>query len=48
LFVFRGRRNGLIKAADSRVTLAPAQLGYPLAGIDWRIPQHMWQPQTAG
>jgi transposase len=78
LFVFRGRRGGLIKMiwhdgqgmclfakrlergrfmwpstrpqgdADRAVTLTPAQLGYLLEGIDWRLPQHTWRPQAAG
>ena len=78
LFVFRGRRGGLIKvlwhdgqgmclfakrlergrfiwpstapreSADKTVTITPAQLGYLLEGIDWRLPQHTWRPQAAG
>jgi len=78
LFVFRGRRGGLIKVlwhdgqgmclyakrlergrfvwpstvardgADRIVTITPAQLGYLLEGIDWRLPQHTWRPQAAG
>ena len=78
LFVFRGKRGGLIKMmwhdgqgmclfakrlergrfvwpstrpheeADRAVTLTPAQLGYLLEGIDWRLPQHTWRPQAAG
>ena len=73
LFVFRGRRGGLIKVlwhdgqgmclfakrlergrfiwpspADGVVTITPAQLGYLLEGIDWRMPQHTWRPQAAG
>jgi transposase len=73
LFVFRGRRGGLIKvlwydgqgfclfskrlergrfiwpsAADGTVTITPAQLGYLLEGIDWRMPQHTWRPTAAG
>jgi transposase len=65
LFVFRGRRGGLIKVlwhdgqgvcgrflwpspADGTVTITPAQLGYLLEGIDWRMPQHTWRPQAAG
>ena len=34
--------------ADRTVTLTPAQLGYLLEGIDWRLPQHTWRPQAAG
>lgn len=30
------------------VTITPAQLGYLLEGIDWRLPQHTWRPQAAG
>jgi transposase len=73
LFVFRGRRGGLIKvlwhdgqgmclfakrlergrfiwpsAADATVTMTPAQLGYLLEGIDWRMPQRTWRPHAAG
>lgn len=33
---------------DMAVTLTPAQLGYLLEGIDWRLPQHTWRPQAAG
>jgi transposase len=78
LFVFRGRRGGLLKVlwhdgqglclfakrldrshfvwpstapredADRTVTITPAQLGYLLEGIDWRLPQRTWCPQAAG
>src|SRR4029450_2031818 len=81
LFVFRGRRGGLIKVlwhdgqgmcvfskrlergrfiwpspADGTAALTPpapaattpAQLGYLLEGIDWRLPQHTWRPEAAG
>jgi transposase len=73
LFVFRGRRGGLIKVlwhdgqgmclfakrlergrfiwpspADGMVTITPAQLGYLLEGIDWRMPQQTCRPQAAG
>ena len=34
--------------ADRAVTITPAQLGYLLEGIDWRLPQHTWRPQAAG
>jgi transposase len=27
--------------ADRSVTITPAQLGYLLEGVDWRLPQHM-------
>ena len=85
LFVFRGRRGGLIKVlwhdgqgrprayaasghdpldlfskrlergrfiwpspSDGVVTISPAQLGYLLEGIDWRMPQRTWRPELAG
>jgi transposase len=78
LFVFRGRRGGLLKVlwhdgqgmclfakrlergrfiwpstvpredADRTVTITPAQLGYLLEEIDWRLPQRTWRPQAAG
>jgi transposase len=28
--------------------ISGAQLAYLLDGIDWRLPQHTWQPQAAG
>ncbi len=34
--------------ADGVVTITPAQLGYLLEGIDWRLPQHTWRPTAAG
>jgi len=34
--------------ADGAVTITPAQLGYLLEGIDWRMPQRTWRPQAAG
>jgi transposase len=34
--------------ADRSVTITPAQLGYLLEGIDWRMPQRTWRPQAAG
>ena len=30
------------------VTITPAQLGYLLEGIDWRMPQRSWRPRAAG
>ena len=73
LFVFRGKRGGLVKilwhdgqgmclfakrldrgrfvwprTKGEAVTITPAQLGYLLEGIDWRLPQHTWRPQAAG
>jgi len=35
-------------SADGVVTITPAQLGYLLEGIDWRLPQQTWRPQAAG
>ena len=35
-------------AADGTVTITPAQLGYLLEGIDWRMPQQTWRPTAAG
>jgi transposase len=34
--------------ADGSVVISPAQLGYLLEGIDWRMPQRTWQPSAAG
>jgi transposase len=34
--------------ADGVVAITPAQLGYLLEGIDWRLPQQTWRPQAAG
>jgi transposase len=50
LFAKRLERGRFIwpSAADGVVTITPAQLGYLLEGIDWRMPQHTWQPQAAG
>ena len=30
------------------VSLTAAQLGYLLEGIDWRLPQRTWRPETCG
>ena len=35
-------------SADGVATITPAQLGYLLEGIDWRMPQQTWRPQAAG
>ena len=35
-------------AADGTVVITPAQLGYLLEGIDWRMPQKTWRPTSAG
>jgi hypothetical protein len=32
---------------DGVVKITPAQLGYLLEDIDWRMPQHTWPPQPA-
>jgi len=34
--------------ADSVITITPAQLGYLLEGIDWRMPQKTWRPTATG
>lgn len=34
--------------ADGVVTITPAQLGYLLEGIDWRMPQRTWRPAASG
>ena len=34
--------------ADGAVSITPAQLGYLLEGIDWRMPQETWRPSAAG
>ena len=33
---------------DGVVTITPAQLGYLLEGIDWRMPQTTWRPTATG
>ncbi|MBB3649140.1 transposase [Rhizobium sp. BK619] len=35
-------------ADDGTVVITPAQLGYLLEGIDWRMPQKTWRPTSAG
>jgi len=30
------------------VTISPAQLGYLIEGIDWRMPQKTWRPAAVG
>lgn len=37
-----------VSGADGSVHLTPAQLGYLLEGIDWRLPQRTWTPHAAG
>jgi transposase len=34
--------------ADGTVTISPAQLGYLIEGIDWRMPQKTWRPTAVG
>ena len=34
--------------ADGLVVISPAQLGYLLEGIDWRMPQRTWRPDAVG
>ena len=34
--------------ADGVVANTPAQLGYLLEGIDWRMPRRTWRPTAAG
>ena len=36
------------QASDGVVHLSPAQLGYLLEGIDWRLPRRTWRPEAAG
>jgi transposase len=50
LFAKRLERGRFIwpSSADGTIAVTPAQLGYLLEGIDWRLPQHTWRPQTAG
>jgi transposase len=35
-------------AKDGKLSLTPAQLSMLLEGIDWRMPQRIWRPLTAG
>jgi transposase len=50
LFTKRLERGRFIwpSASDGPVAISSAQLGYLLEGIDWRMPQKTWRPQTAG
>ena len=50
LFAKRLERGRFIwpSTADGAVHLTPAQLGYLLEGIDWRLPQRTWRPELAG
>ncbi len=44
----RTRSGDRVGPADGVVTITPAQLGYLLEGIDWRMPRRTWRPQAAG
>ncbi|MBB6262655.1 transposase [Paenochrobactrum gallinarii] len=35
-------------AVERTLVITPAQLGYLLEGIDWRMPQKTWRPSSAG
>lgn len=50
LFAKRLERGRFIwpSPADGGVTITPAQLGYLLEGIDWRMPRRTWRPEAAG
>jgi transposase len=50
LFAKRLERGRFIwpSPGDGVVTITPAQLGYLLEGIDWRLPQRTWRPSAAG
>jgi transposase len=50
LFCKRLERGRFIwpSSATGTIAVTPAQLGYLLEGIDWRLPQHTWRPQAAG
>jgi transposase len=50
LFAKRLERGRFIwpSPADGTVAITPAQLGYLLEGIDWRLPQRTWRPEAAG
>ena len=50
LFVKRLERGRFLwpSPAGGVVTISPAQLGYLLEGIDWRMPQRTWRPSAAG
>jgi transposase len=36
------------RAEGGVITLTSAQLSMLLEGIDWRLPQHTWRPETVG
>lgn len=35
-----------LSVADGAVRITPAQLGYLLEGIDWRMPQETWRARS--
>ena len=49
LFAKRLERGRFVwpQATSGSVSLTPAQLSMLLEGIDWRMPQRTWQPETA-
>jgi len=50
LFAKRLERGRFVwpRTEGEAVTITPAQLGYLLEGIDWRLPQRSWRPELAG
>jgi transposase len=48
LFAKRLERGRFVwpQASSGTVSLTPAQLSMLLEGIDWRMPQRTWQPET--
>ena len=50
LFTKRLERGRFIwpSAVGDPVAITPAQLGYLLEGIDWRMPQRSWRPTATG
>lgn len=48
LFAKRLERGRFVwpQATSGAVSLTPAQLSMLLEGIDWRMPQRTWQPET--
>ena len=48
LFAKRLERGRFVwpQASSGVVSLTPAQLAMLLEGIDWRMPQRTWQPET--
>ena len=50
LFAKRTERGRFVwpRTEGEAVTITPAQLGYLLEGIDWRMPVRSWRPEMAG